>query len=98
MAKQPMKYGKPNAKEYPSCPGGRYGGRKVQTPGAAWSRQVPHNPPNPKEGGKSWLQRVQSYLSRYGEGESRQKGGQKTSTYLTPKKKVRKALDEASNY
>lgn len=90
--------------QYPKCPGGRYGNRAIQTPGADWRnmnrrggkdpRSMVHNPPDPNEGEKpGFVSTVARYFQRYvGAGKA---GKQATSSYLRPKKVTEKRLKAA---
>lgn len=73
-----------------------HGNRRVQISGPDWSMrdkrtEFVHNPPNPDEGGRSWLEVVQDYLGRYVGGEG-QKG---VSGYGKSKKQTIAELEEA---
>lgn len=94
------KYGYVNKGEYPGASRSRFGGRRVQTPGANWDsrdarRQKIHNPPDPEEGEKEkgFVSTVARYFQRYrGAGKSEK---QAASSYLRPKQVVHKRLKEA---
>lgn len=78
---------------------GRFGNRKIQTPGYDWRkmyggdpRKQVHNPPKPGERG-GVVGKVKKYFSRYMGGGS--SGGQASSGYLRSKKETQRRIKRA---